>query len=253
VQVNVVPLRGMDAGRRLTTLSSQPDVWIAEASFVRSMAGSIPYETNGKSLAQDSFVWVATKSQALANPLDWVAISQSAQNARFRVALPPVNSVEGMAACWSAAASYHDLPAPSAAQIEDTAFRKWLAQILLAAPDRNKAAVEQLATRPPQVDAGYIQNRELSMLSTSLFIAAAPAHNIVFNYPFIIRSNWQNLAVDEVEARKNAAAQFRDYLLSAGPQSRLAAYHLQTARAQAGGAQPVLDDQLIRALRFCWQ
>ena len=154
IQVEVTPLRGIDADRRLTTISSQPDVWIAEASFVRVLAGSIPYETQGAPLARDSFVWVASKNQSrLTANLDWASIAQTAAaHAQFSVGLPPLNSVEGLAACWSAAASFHQQPAPGPAQISDPAFRKWLGELVLAAPDRNRTAIDQLATRPPQVD-----------------------------------------------------------------------------------------------------
>jgi hypothetical protein len=255
IQVDVTPLRGIDADRRLTNISSQPDVWIAEASFVRVLAGGIPYEQQGAPLARDSFIWVANKNQSgLTANLDWAAVAQAAAaNPQFRVGLPTLNSVEGLAACWSAAASYSQQAAPGAAQISDAAFRKWLSALVLAAPDRNRTAVEQLATRPPQVDAGLIQNRELSQLSASLFISAAPKDNLVFDYPYSIRSNWQNLQPDEAAAHQSAAVKFREYLLSSGPQGRLAGYHLQTARSSDAGQAPVLDDQTVRALRFCWQ
>jgi hypothetical protein len=255
IQIVVTPLRGMDADRRLNTITSQPDIWIAEADFVRAMAGSVPYETRGSPLAQDSFVWVASKNQTgLSASLDWAAIAQaSAANPQFRIAMPPLNSVEGMAACWSAAAGYHHQKDPGAAQISDPAFRKWLSDLAQAAPDRNKAAYDQLATRPPQVDVGLIQVRELDQLSQGSFFSQPPEYNPIFNYPFYIRSNWQNTQPDEAGARQSAAAKFRDYLLSAGPQGKLAAYNLQPARGQTPGQVPALDDSAVRALRFCWQ
>ena len=255
IQIVVTPVRGMEADRRLNSLSSQPDIWIAEADFVRLMAGSVPYETRGAALAQDTFVWVASKNQnSLTASLDWTAVSSAAKaNSQFRIAMPPLNSVEGMAACWSAAASYHQRKDPAAAQISDPAFRKWLSELVLAAPDRNKAPYDQLATRPPQVDVGLIQHRELDQLSQGSFFSQPPEYNPIFNYPFYIRSSWQNTQPDEAAARQNAAAKFRDYLLSAGPQGKLAAYNLQPARAQTAGQVPALDDPTVRALRFCWQ
>ena len=98
-----------------------------------------------------------------------------------------------------------------------------------------------------------IQNRELSQLSPDLFISAAPKNNLVFDYPYHIRSNWQNVQPDEAAAHQNAAATFRNYLLSAGAQARLSGYHLQPARAANLGQVLTLDDQSVRALRFCWQ
>ena len=253
IQVDVTPLRGMDADRRLTNLSAQPDIWIAEASFVRALAGSIPYQTGGPSLAQDSFLWVASKNQNLSN-LDWAAVAKAAAaNPQFRVALPPLNSIEGMAACWSAVASFHQQQDPGADQVSDAAFHKWLTELVLAAPDRNKAAIDQLATRPPQVDAGLIQNRDIDQLTAGQFSTAAPQYNLAFDYPLNIRSNWQNLQPDEAAARQSAAEKYRDYLLSSAAQTRLSSYHLQPAKSQAAGHKPSLDDAAVRALRFCWQ
>lgn len=253
IQVEVTQLRGVDADNRLNTLTGQTDVWIAEADFARTAAG-VPYEAQGVSIAQDSFLWVAVKShQELSGNLTWASIAQAAgKNPQFRIAMPPTNSIEGMAACWSAAAEYHHSATVSAAQINDAGFRAWLKALLQAAPDRNRSARDQLATRPPQGDAGLILHGEWDLLSQELFNSQPPASNVIFNYPYTIRTNWQNLQPEEAKAHQDAAIKFRDYLLSAGPQGQLAGIGLQGAGTPTSSPLATLDEATLRALQFCW-
>ena len=255
IQVDVTELRGLDANRRLNTLSSRPDVWLADADFVRQVVGDIPYEAKGTPVAQDGFLWVAVEGQkGLGGEVNWMALSQAiSTNPGFKVALPPANSIEGIAACWQAAAEYHHQESVTDALINDPAFRSWLKLILQAAPDRNRAALDQLVTRPPQVDVGLIFNRDWRQLAQELFIQQAPQYNVVYNYPLFVRNNWGNIQADEAEAKQGAADRFKNYLRSSGPQSRLAGYGLQAVTAHLAGQLPAIDDRSIRALRFCWQ
>lgn len=255
VQVEVTQLRGLDANRRLNTLSGQADVWIAEVDFARVAAGAIPYQAQGAPLAQDVFLWVAVKSRSeLAGNLGWQTVARAAQsNPQFRVAMPPANSLEGLAACWLAAADYHQSSAPSAAQVADPAFKQWLAALLLAAPDRSRSPRDQLSTRPPQADAGLILSSDWNQLSPEAFNSQPPALNVVFNYPYYIRNNWPNLQPDEITAHQQAAASFQAYLLGAESQARLADYGLQRASAPMQNQLPALEDAMIRALQVCWQ
>jgi uncharacterized protein (DUF736 family) len=255
IEVEVTQLHGLDADSRLNTLTGQTDVWIAEADFARSAAGSIPYQTDGTSMAQDSFLWVATKSHdELAANLGWKVVAQSAdEHPQFRVAMPPVNSIEGMSACWSAAAEYHQTENITATNINDPAFRAWLKALLEAAPDRSRSPRDQLATRPPQADAGLILNSDWSQLAQAAFLSQPPVYNVAFNYPYSIRTQWQNLQPDEIQAHQDAAEKFRAYLLGSGPQERLAKYGLQRAGTPLSGQLPAVDDATIRALQFCWQ
>jgi hypothetical protein len=255
VQVEVTQLRGLDANRRLNTLSGQADVWIAEADFARAVAGGIPYEAQGTPVAQDGFLWVAVKTRAeLAGNLNWISVAQVAgNNPQFRIAMPPANTVEGMAACWLAAAEYHQTGTVTAAQITDPAFKKWLAALLLAAPDRNRSPRDQLSTRPPQADAGLILNSDWSQLAQNSFNAQPPSNSVVFNYPYYVRTNWPNLQPDEISAHQDAAAKFKAYLLSSGPQSKLTGYGLTPVATPFINLFPATDEAMIRALQFCWQ
>jgi ABC-type Fe3+ transport system substrate-binding protein len=255
IQVEVTQLRGLDAGQRLNTLTGQADVWIAEADFARSAAGSIPYENQGRPVALDTFLWVAVKSHTeLSGNLNWTAIAKSAgSNPQFKVTMPPANTVEGMAACWAAAAEYHGTDNVTATQINDPAFRRWLSALFQAAPDRNRSPRDQLSTRPPQADVGLILSSDWSQLAQGSFISQSPVYNVAFNYPYYVRSNWQNLQVDEAKAHQEAAVKFRDFLLGNGPQSKLSDYGFGRAGTQLAGQLLPTDESIIRALQFCWQ
>ncbi|MGC1375197.1 MAG: substrate-binding domain-containing protein [Anaerolineales bacterium] len=255
IKVEVTQLNGADANVQLNTLTGQADVWIAESDFARAAAASIPYEKQGNSIAQDTFLWVAVKAQpALSGSLSWKTVAQAAgSNPSFKIAMPPANSIVGMAACWTAAAEYHNTGNPTEAQVNDPAFRKWLTTLLQAAPNRSRSPRDQLATRPPQANAGLILNSDWSQLAQDVFITQPPASNVAFNYPYYVRSAWQNLQPDEIQTHKDAAVKFRNFLLGSSAQSKLAAYGLQPADAQLAGQLPAMDESMIRALQFCWQ
>lgn len=255
IKVEVTQLNGQEAERKLNTLTGQTDVWIAESDFARAAAASIPYEKQGASLAQETFLWVAVKSQTqFANNLNFKSVAQAAsENPSFKIAMPPANSIEGMAACWIAATEFHSVETPSAAQINDPAFKEWLTKLLAAAPDRSRSPRDQLSTRPPQANAGLILNSDWSQLAQASFISQPPNRNVAFNYPYYIRSTWQNLQPEEIQLHQDAAMKFKNYLLGANAQNALTAAGLQPANAQLTGQLPITDEALIRALQFCWQ
>jgi len=254
IQIDVTQLRGLDADNQLNTLTGQTDVWIAEADFARTAAGSIPYESQGSSVAQDSFLWVAVKSrQELSGRLNWSGVAQAAGgNPQFRIAMPPTQTIEGMAACWSAASEYPHSGNVTAAQINDTAFHAWLVRLLQAAPDRNRSPRDQLSARPPQGEAGLILKSDWSQLAQDAFITQPPDHNVIFNFPFYVRTSWPNLQPDEVKAHQDAANTFKQFLLSSAVQSQLGGYGLERAGSQPGSPLSQADEATLRALQFCW-
>jgi hypothetical protein len=255
IQVEITALRGIDAGRRLNSMTGLPDAWIAEAEYTRTAAGGIPYQAEGTGLAGDSFVWLATTARTdLAGGLDWRGVARAAENdPLFRVALPPLNSIEGMAACYSAAAEYHDQAAPGAAQINDAGFQSWLARLRQAAPDLSRNPFDQLNSRPPQADAGFLLRTDWARLAQGAFQSQAPRYGVSFNYPFYMRSGWEELPSAEAAARRQAVEKLRNYLGSGAAQDRLAGYGLSRAGADPGGRTPDLDESAIRALQFCWR
>jgi hypothetical protein len=256
IQVTVVPLRGADAGRHLNAgVTTLPDVWIAEADFVRTAVGGVPYESSGPSVAQDSLAWVAVKAQRDAvGSLSWLDVATAAQNdVQFRIAVPPVGSVEGMAACMSAAAEYHQQANLTANMVNDVAFRRWLGELLTAAPNRSRSPRDQLGSRPPEVDVGLILGSDWYYLPQESFFYQQPHYNVVLNYPYLVRSNWQELPEDEANARRIAAEKFSDFLLGGGPQGKLQNYGFERANVQPSGAIVSVDGPAIRALQACWQ
>jgi hypothetical protein len=256
IEVRVVGLRGAEAGRRLNaSVTDLPDVWIAEADFVRTSVGGVPYGIGGPSVAQDGLAWVAVASRRdLVGDLTWQSVSDAARSdMQFRIAVPPAGSVEGMAACMSAAADYHQQASLAAEMVNDAAFRQWLDELLAAAPNRSRSPRDQLGSRPPEVDVGLILGSDWRQLPQESFVYQPPRYNVTFNYPYLIRTNWYELSEDEGDARRIAAEKFSAFLLGAGPQSRLQNYGLERAGVQPSSQIVTVDDQAVRALQACWQ
>lgn len=255
VEIHITALHGADANRLLNSMTGLPDAWIAESEFARTSAGGIPYQIEGASVAQDSFLWVVSTSRRdFAEDLDWLGVAIVAgEDSQFRVALPPLNSIEGMAACYSAAAEYHRLDAPTAAQINDPGFQAWMRGLRQAAPDLSRNPRDQLASRPPQADAGLILRSDWAQIGQSALTAQPPAYNVTFHFPYYLRSNWEDLPAAEATARREAAEAFRDYLTGSEPQDRLALYGMEKAGADSGGVTPIWAESTVRAMQFCWR
>ncbi|MFL7794663.1 MAG: substrate-binding domain-containing protein [Anaerolineae bacterium] len=254
IEVSVIPLRGAEAGRRLNaSVTDLPDVWIAEASFVRTGVGGVPYESGGPSVAQDGLAWVAVASSAIDGNLSWQSVADAARSdMQFSIAVPPTGSVEGMAACASAAAEYHQQAKLTADLLNDAAFQQWLDELLAATPSRSRSPRDQLASRPPQVDVGLILGSDWHQLAKESFIYQPPSYNVVFDFPYLVRTNWYELSENEANARRIAAHKFSDFLLSAGPQGKLVNYGLERADAQPSGQIVRFNDPAVRALQACW-
>jgi hypothetical protein len=255
IQIRVTPLRGADSNQRLNAMSGLPDVWIAEAHFVRAEAGGIPYETQGAPVATDYLVWVAQRTpQNLATPLDWNTVAQTiALHPDVRLAMPPPQSMEGQGACLSAAAAFHNANTVTSEQINDPAFQAWLPAFIKAAPDLSRNPLDQLSSRPPQVDIGLLLHSDWIRLPSDVFVTQVPSRGVAFDYPYYVRTSWQDAMPDEAEARRDAAERFRTYLLGAGAQQQLAGHGLERAGFAVHGQLSSLDDATARFLKFCWR
>ncbi len=242
--VNVVALKGLNATQELDLSKGDalPDAWIAEADFVRQMARGVPYEASGPSVAQAGLVWLEVAGRGkLPAPADWPTVHEAAvNNPQFRAALPsPANSVEGIAAYLSALAAFHNNPAPPPEMI-NADFQAWMDEILVAVPEQIRAPLDQLSRTPPSVDVGLLLENELAELNLSQFNRQTPAFNVVFNFPYLIRQGRGVIADEtEAEARQQAAAQFRDFLLAAEQQSLLPNYGLHPAGSEPAAAMQV--------------
>jgi hypothetical protein len=255
IEVSVIGLHGAEAGRRLNaSVTDLPDVWIAEAGFVRTSVGGVPYESSGPAVARDGLAWVAVASSDIDGNLSWRSVADAARSdMQFRIAVPPAGSVEGMAACASAAAEYHQQAGLTADLLNDAAFRGWLDELLAAAPNRSRHPRDQLASRPPEVDVGLILGSDWHQLTKESFIYQPTSYNVVFDFPYLVRTNWYELSEDEANARRIAAEKFSDFLLGGGPQGKLVNYGLERAGAEPSVQIVSFDDPAVRALQACWQ
>lgn len=254
ISVQVIVLKGLDAVQALdlSKQDSLPDAWIAEADFVRQIARNVPYDTQGTSLAKDSLLWLAiVQRTGLNGILDWdtihTAATDSAQwqtlgagDARFDAALPsPANSIEGVAAYLSAAASYHQQANLSANLVGDANFLRWMDDILLTVPEKTVSPMNQLTRTPPSVDVGMVLQSRLTQINTSQFIQQTPTYNVLLNFPYLIRRG--GTAKDAAD-REIAAQTFLEFLTSAEQQNRLPDYGLQPATALTTSGQFVTAD-----------
>jgi hypothetical protein len=216
--------------------------------------GGVPYESSGPAVARDGLAWVAVASSDIDGNLSWRSVADAARSdMQFRIAVPPAGSVEGMAACASAAAEYHQQAGLTADLLNDAAFRGWLDELLAAAPNRSRHPRDQLASRPPEVDVGLILGSDWHQLTKESFIYQPTSYNVVFDFPYLIRTNWYELSEDEANARRIAAEKFGDFLLSGGPQGKLVNYGLERAGTEPSGQIVRFDDPAVRALQACWQ
>lgn len=254
IKVNVVSLKGLYASQQLDLGkgAALPDAWIAEADFVRQMAHGVPYDSAGESVAKTGLIWlgVTGRPTSLAYP-DWQTVhAASVENYQFRVAIPsPKNSVEGLAAYLSAAASFYNRPTLSVNDLNRDFFA-WMEEILVAVPNKTGDPLNQLTSTPPSVDAGIVLENDLSQVDLSRFVQQSPGYNVVFNFPYLIRRGASDAQAAD---REKAAEIFRDFLLSAEQQNRLAVDGFMPAYAQPAGQIIQFDSAVAERLRDQYQ
>jgi hypothetical protein len=254
VTVTVSVMRGAESSTRLTAMTGLPDIWIAESDWARIAAGGIPFETAGTVVAQDTFIWAASSGspQEILSGLNWQSLARIADtDPQFRLAVPPERSIEGMGACLSAAAEFFQQTSLTAAQINDPAFKSWLAGLMDAVPDRSRNPFDQMASRPPQADAAFLPLSDSRRLDSSTFVFQVPAYRAVLNYTFFIRSNWREIEDWEADLQRAAAESFRSYLLSGGMQGKLAEHFLERPEVVFENPVRPADENAVYALQFC--
>ena len=250
IVVRVVSLRGLDAEQRLSRRDEADliDAWVAEADFIREMADNIPFDQTGPSVAVTRLTWLAKNDYAgLSGQLDWPTVHAAAVDTThwqrlsgsdqfMRAALPsPSNSVEGLAAYISAAASFQSQADLRQATVTDQPFLDWMDEVFVAVNERNRAPLDQFIRPPVSVDLGMLLENELQELNMGQFIQQPPQYNVIFDYPYLIR---RDEGVENAANRVNAAEQFRQFLLSGPQQARLAEFGFAQAGTDfAGGVQ----------------
>ncbi len=250
ITVQVVSFKGFEADQRLSPTGGEalPDAWIAEADFVREMARGIPYDEQGTSVARTRLIWLAMKERGdLEGRLDWETVHDlSGSDFQFAPAIPsPSNSVEGLAAYISAWADFKDQVDLGNSTVPDESFLKWMAEILEAVPERTRSPVDQLAREPVPVDVGLVLESDLGQLDMNKFIRQAPRYNVIFNYPYVIR---REAFLEDAAAREKAAETFRDFLLSAEQQQKLAQFGFAPADDTSLGEAVQIDGGTATAL-----
>lgn len=252
-QVQIIAFKSNEASRKLTPSNPNlPDVWLPEADFMH--LDSIPYQPQGLSIAQDKLIWVGIQGKVQENDLNWQPIHDLALNeAQFNLALPPVRTASRMATCVSATASYHQTATLTANQGSASELRRWFNEILDTVPNRERNPQEQLARRPPQVWAGLLLRSEAYTLTKTNFISHDLEYNVLLNYPYLIRTDWPELATQDAAAHQMVAEKFRDFLLSNPQQQLLVSYGFEAAQTTPTGQFVPSDEAIMRSLQWCWQ
>ena len=256
IDVKVVPLESGEAEDHLgTSANNLSDVWIAEADFVRANAGSIPFDQHGMSVAHDSLLWVAPSRESnAANNLNWQVVHDSAVNdLQYRVAIPAAGGTDSLAACMSAAATFHQQANVGRGMVNDAAFQAWLEDLLEAVPNRNRNPRDLLGSRPPQADVGLLRKSEWQSLNHENFVHSPPVYDVAFNYPYLIRTRWPKLSESDANAHRLAAERFRDFLLDPTQQNRLRDFGLESAGVTQANKFVQIEQSALSNLRGCWQ
>jgi hypothetical protein len=255
ITVDVIPLKGAEASQRLTAMTGSPDIWIAESDWNRIAAGGIPFEATGTVVAQDFFIWAAPVNGRTGAPsqLTWLTLAQAAAtDTQFRLGVPPSGSIQGMGACLSAAGEYFNTESVTAGQINDAAFRKWLAGLFEAVPDLTRNPLDQITSRPPQVDAAFLMWSDRHSMNVNDFVFQA-AQPVVLNYSLYLRSTWKDITAEEAGLKRAAAAKFLALLTASKAQGDLANYGLTGAKADMDIRVRPADENAVYALQFCWR
>ena len=219
--------------------SQPPAAWLAEASFVVAMARErgLSFEADLRSVAGTSLAWGAfTDKQAQFNQkygdLSWQTVHAKAtapDDFLTIVIASPANRAEGLAALVSATAA--QLGKPNLTSSDVSQARPWLVETF---KDNTRI--------PPQPAEAFASTQGRSIGDMGLLSRAAWQRNNLHNrpefsltpvqpdvqldYPLAIWSGSQSN-----QASQQAAAQFRDFLLSSNQQQLLANFGLEPAGA----------------------
>lgn len=236
-----------------------PAAWLAEAGFVLDLAGNsgLSFE-DPRSVAGTELAWGAFNTRLTAfaedyGPLSWAAVHDSAARADSSLKIviaAPHHSAEGLAALISAAAAQagsRSLTAEQARQAES-----WLSETL---PDSARGSLtlgpkpaEAFATRGASIgDVGILALaswQSAGLADRPDFTITPAQYPVTLDYPFAI---WAGSRATPEE--QQAAAAFRDFLLSQRSQEQLAGFHFSpagTASADSVQVEPAAALTLLR-------
>lgn len=236
-----------------------PAAWLAEASFVVDMAsGSGLQFEDAQSIAHTSLAWGAYNDKLAQlnqtyGELTWQNLHSKATsgNDSLKIVIAsPQNSAEGLAALVSAAASALNTSTLSGNDISSA--NTWLTETF---GDRNTNMPPMPAEAMASVQGRTLGDvallavaswRNVPALNQSDIFTLTPAQpNVSLDYPFAI---WAGNRV--TPEAKQAALEFRQFLLSEGQQKRLAEFSLEPAGSTPPNSVQVDGQAAINLLRW---
>jgi hypothetical protein len=232
------------------TADHHPAAWIPASAV--SVAYTERYVLAADSVAQTLLVWggyesrvaVATDNGAL--PLDWPAVQAAAQAEswssiggqsgwRFvKLAFaPPDQSMSGLAALFSAAASFSGDVDIGAGATRSPEFRDWLRPVVESVPNFQTLGADPagaMARGPSTAELALLpENRWLlnlnGLLNHEPVVFSYPADQFVLDFPL---AQWRDPLPDQ-DTERAAVAALADWLLRPEQQARLQAYGLRPA------------------------
>ena len=221
------------------TQGDPPAAWLAEATFVVEMAGErgLQFEANPRPVASSSLAWGAftdklTQFTQKYGELSWQTVHAKAVapgDFLTLVIASPANRAEGLAALASATAAHLGQSTITSNDVDQA--RPWLSETLrdnTRIPPRPAEAFASSQGRSIG-DMGLLsrvawQNNGLDKRTDFSLTLAQP--DVQLDYPVAIWTGSQSSP-----AGQQAAAQFRDFLLSANQQQALANFGLEPAAA----------------------
>jgi len=240
--------------------ASPPAAWLAEAGFVLDLAGNsgLSFE-DPRSVAGTELAWGAFNNRLAAfeeeyGELSWATVHQSAAepDSSLKVVIAsPHNSAEGLAALISAAAAQAGSRTLTAEQARNA--EGWLTETL---QDSARGSLtlgpkpaEAFATRGASIgDVGLLSLaswRSAGLETRPDFTLGPAQYTVALDYPFAI---WAGSRATP-EGRQAAAA-FRDFLLSQSAQDQLAEFHFSPAGAASGDSVQVEPAAVLTLLRW---
>ncbi len=242
-QVEIVAVDGLIPDSLFTTNPqvSPPAAWLAEATFVVELArnNGLSFE-DPRSVAGTGLAWGAFNNRQAEfsqkyGELSWTAIHKSAiePDSSLKIVIAsPRNSAEGLAALISAAAAQANTQTLTNAEVRNA--EDWLTATLKESARGSLTLgpkpAEAFATRGASIgDAGMltlVSWRSAGLQDRPDFTLTPAQFNVILDYPFAIWAGSQS-----TPAGKQAAAAFRDFLLSEAQQDTLPNFFFERASA----------------------
>ena len=265
IHVTIIPMDGLAAKTRFDRdeMDPIPTAWIPDSRYLTELVNATfkerlgrdvfltDGEYRGRPIAITLLAWGIYDSRARAleqtfgeiswqiihdaavNPAGWNALGGQEEWGFFKLAISnPRKNVSGLAAMVAAAGEYHDQTGIGTAQVNNSDFQNWLAEIMGSMSDLSGGTytVQDLALFGYTTgDAGQLLESDLLLNMEGIQTRWADPLRIVypkyvtwFDFPFTV---W--IGPETTADQKNAALVFQRFLLSDPIQQRALAYGLR--------------------------